>query len=525
MKTAAEHNQKSKKRSVQRSPRDADSLSDQPGAFRVLGQDSDAPSDLVSQFSPSIHAENTQDDPHVPPETLLVTAHLVDEEHELERERERQQGRIEAAQEAARQAAQTAADSAVRNFLRSFGVVEAEPMLLDEDLEEEFEEAKDMHVPNDKWFKNHRSCWFVSGCCLAVVLLVVTIIPVVIVLSKRKGNSGQSSSQKDIGPTPTTEPTVAVTGEEGCLDLNITLSPSLNPTTVSSPGPPTPTPKTAEETASPTVTSGTSAPLYVTTTSPLRDPTNPPSTTIPSSPSTYLRTASPSRVQTDIPTSEFEASEKTNLPTESPTYRPTDPPGDPPTDPPTISPTKSPTYLPTNSPTGSPTSRPTDLQTNPLTKSPTSIPAISPTGLPTIPPSNPPTLAPSLTPTAAQTVAPTVLPTVAPTEDEVVRFQTREELLEAVDDYLDRLGKSSDPAFMQQTEPMSTEKWIVSDVTNFTAMFSFLRNRNAALFNHPDISSWDVSGATSLFEMFTGAETFNQDISRQVLLHFFLCTH
>ncbi|GAX13791.1 hypothetical protein FisN_30Lh085 [Fistulifera solaris] len=88
-------------------------------------------------------------------------------------------------------------------------------------------------------------------------------------------------------------------------------------------------------------------------------------------------------------------------------------------------------------------------------------------------------------------------------------FTSTEELQAAVDEYLVR-GHPSHTVSQVYGWPIG--KWNVSAVTNFTALFSVDRNPNARSFN-ADLSSWDVSHATTMRKMFQGAQVFDQNLS------------
>ena len=82
------------------------------------------------------------------------------------------------------------------------------------------------------------------------------------------------------------------------------------------------------------------------------------------------------------------------------------------------------------------------------------------------------------------------------------------ELYTAVDRYLEE--PSGVWTRTSYGHPIGT--WCVGDVTNFDELFDDERNALATNFNE-DIGSWDVSGAVSVFKMFSGAREFNQDLS------------
>lgn len=88
-------------------------------------------------------------------------------------------------------------------------------------------------------------------------------------------------------------------------------------------------------------------------------------------------------------------------------------------------------------------------------------------------------------------------------------FHSRQELLDAVDSYLEDSGRETAIA-AKHGWPIRT--WRVSKVQNFRDVFSRHRNPLAAKFNS-DLSGWDMSGATNMEGMFHGAVEFDQDIS------------
>jgi surface protein len=58
--------------------------------------------------------------------------------------------------------------------------------------------------------------------------------------------------------------------------------------------------------------------------------------------------------------------------------------------------------------------------------------------------------------------------------------------------------------------PMGT--WCVSEIQDFSDLFSSVRNRDLASFNE-DVSAWDTSKVTTMKEMFRGAIAFDQALA------------
>ena len=86
--------------------------------------------------------------------------------------------------------------------------------------------------------------------------------------------------------------------------------------------------------------------------------------------------------------------------------------------------------------------------------------------------------------------------------------QSREELQEAVDEYIIKSSKVSYRADCDDSPHGPIGEWDVSRVTNMRALFM-----NAETFND-DISKWDVSRVTDMNRMFFGAKAFNGDLSK-----------
>lgn len=114
-------------------------------------------------------------------------------------------------------------------------------------------------------------------------------------------------------------------------------------------------------------------------------------------------------------------------------------------------------------------------------------------------------------PNPPPSAAPPSPPTPTPTPPAVLKaFQSNEELLQAVDDYLlDEKNPNSEVA-LTYGHPIGT--WNVRSVTSFRAVFDSKRNPLTKTFNE-DLDGWDVSNALSMFRMFGKAERFNGNIT------------
>lgn len=88
-------------------------------------------------------------------------------------------------------------------------------------------------------------------------------------------------------------------------------------------------------------------------------------------------------------------------------------------------------------------------------------------------------------------------------------FQDKVELELAIDAYLMDNGTNSDIA---ATYGWPINVWCVGAITNFSSLFSPVTNVLKSVFNE-DISSWDLSSAVDVSNMFHGASFFNQDLS------------
>jgi arylsulfatase A-like enzyme len=98
-------------------------------------------------------------------------------------------------------------------------------------------------------------------------------------------------------------------------------------------------------------------------------------------------------------------------------------------------------------------------------------------------------------------------------------FTSYEELVDAVDIYLN--NQDVDGEQVQEQEQLllelltahgPIESWDVSQITNFSNLFSSERNFKSKSFNF-DLSEWDTSSATDLSSMFQGAQAMNFEVS------------
>lgn len=88
-------------------------------------------------------------------------------------------------------------------------------------------------------------------------------------------------------------------------------------------------------------------------------------------------------------------------------------------------------------------------------------------------------------------------------------FRTRLDLELALTNYLQ--DNSSDSSVAAQYG-WPIDNWCVSNITDFSRLFSPINNLDKATFNE-DISSWDMSGAITVEGMFEGNTFFNRDVS------------
>jgi surface protein len=97
-------------------------------------------------------------------------------------------------------------------------------------------------------------------------------------------------------------------------------------------------------------------------------------------------------------------------------------------------------------------------------------------------------------------------------------IQNHEELIEAVDEYLDEFydngeEKNDDEDVGNNQIRYPIGDWDVSRVNDFTGVFDHTRNRKARHFNE-DLSRWNVANGTSFARMFLGCRVFQSDLSR-----------
>jgi surface protein len=114
-------------------------------------------------------------------------------------------------------------------------------------------------------------------------------------------------------------------------------------------------------------------------------------------------------------------------------------------------------------------------------------------------------------PTTLQTLTPVAQVTALPTATEITTspptlvFQSREELLSAVDQYLEHLDD-------MESELPPIGSWDISRIADLSGVFAVWRHPAVPLFNG-DLSTWNTSSATKLNSLFSGASSFNQDLS------------
>jgi len=89
-------------------------------------------------------------------------------------------------------------------------------------------------------------------------------------------------------------------------------------------------------------------------------------------------------------------------------------------------------------------------------------------------------------------------------------FDSLEELQEAVDGFVGHNETSCLELNQTYCHPLST--WCVSQVTNFSYLFSANRTPAMAMFNGP-LDGWDTSNVTDMSYMFYDASAFNQSVS------------
>jgi hypothetical protein len=122
----------------------------------------------------------------------------------------------------------------------------------------------------------------------------------------------------------------------------------------------------------------------------------------------------------------------------------------------------------------------------------------------------------SFTATTPPAMSPTIAPVLTPTTDSPRCFTTRDQLKEAVDEYMKDHSKHS-PIAERYGWPIG--EWCTSLVTDFSGIFHN-GDLSTGLINHEDplsikfahfdesLANWDVSNAVNMASMFRGAKHF-----------------
>lgn len=116
----------------------------------------------------------------------------------------------------------------------------------------------------------------------------------------------------------------------------------------------------------------------------------------------------------------------------------------------------------------------------------------------------------SLVPTSSPTPEASFLP-----QNDSDCIQTRDRLLSAVDAYLFLKSNNQDENKKKNKNMISISDWCVDchRVRDLSRIFDYNRNPLAGIFNEP-LQDWNVTGATSLAQLFQGARLFNQPLDR-----------
>lgn len=120
------------------------------------------------------------------------------------------------------------------------------------------------------------------------------------------------------------------------------------------------------------------------------------------------------------------------------------------------------------------------------------------------------TTSPSSSPVVNTTLPPVVNTTLPPQSASFEAIRDRDELLDAVDLYLNSSSTPFSDVTLRYGYPIG--RWDVSQVTNFSGIFNSDRNSLCMLFNE-DLIGWDTSAAQTMEYMFMGATNFNGNIS------------
>lgn len=91
-------------------------------------------------------------------------------------------------------------------------------------------------------------------------------------------------------------------------------------------------------------------------------------------------------------------------------------------------------------------------------------------------------------------------------------LSTRDELLLHVD-FLMSFDADDGDVFIDDYVSIPMKYWDISAISDCSEIFSVTRNSNMALFNNPDVGTWNTSNCVTMASIFSGASSFNQDIS------------
>ena len=156
-------------------------------------------------------------------------------------------------------------------------------------------------------------------------------------------------------------------------------------------------------------------------------------------------------------------------------------------------------------PSPAPSAPPTDIFSEEPSAAPSSVPSAPPSLMPSVPPS----LAPSSVPSEA--------PTFFDPRDKCpltctnLEFQTKQELVTAVDEYIAAEGAFDSPVALKYGHPIGS--WCVGEIDDFADLFSAERNLAAGFVDY-EVDCWDMSKSTTIARMFKRAMRMNSPLDR-----------